>query len=190
MKKIALLSALFVLLSIEMTAQERWAVELRPQVNFPIQKPDVMDLNTGYGFEAMLSYKFMPQLGAYAGWGWNKFGVDGEAEFSGFDIDETGYSLGLRFIHPITDSMSYLVGLGGIFKHFEAEDSSGDITGDSDHELGFEVMGGVVFELRYNLELRPQLMYRSISAETHLGSVDADLDLQYISLGLGVAKKF
>lgn len=190
MRRLIMLSMLLLLFSGEMTAQEKWAVEFRPQVNFPTQQPDVVDLNTGYGFEAMLSYNFRTNLGVYAGWGWNSFGVDGENELGDIEIDETGYSFGLRFTQPITNSISYLVGFGGIYKHFEAEDDSGDITGDSDHELGFEIQGGLVFNLGNNFHLKPQVIYRSLSATVDFDVVEADMDLQYISFGLGVAKKF
>ena len=86
--------------------------------------------------------------------------------------------------------MSYLVGVGGIYKHFEVEDSSGDITADSGHELGFEITGGLVFDLGNNFDLRPQVIYRSLSATADFGQIEADIDLQYISFGLGFAMKF
>ncbi len=190
MKKSIMLLFFLGLWSFQMTAQEKWAVEVRPQVNFPTQQPDLIDLKTGYGFEAMLSYNFMEHLGVYAGWGWNNFGVDDENEIGDLEIDETGYSFGLKYIHPIKNSMSYLIGVGGIYKHFEVEDSSGDITADSGHELGFEIMGGLVFDLGNNFDLRPQVIYRSLSATADFGQIEADIDLQYISFGLGFAMKF
>lgn len=177
-------------MSLNSIAQERWAVELRPQVNFPTQQPDDFDLNTGYGFEAMLSYNLMPHLGVYAGWGWNSFGVDQDLEIDDLEFEETGYSLGLRFIHPITPSLSYLLGAGAIYKHFEAEDASGDITADTGHEWGWEGQVGVVFDLGVGLELRPQLVYRSLATDLELGTFRTDMDLQYLSFGLGIAKKF
>lgn len=185
-----MISAIVLMLSFQMAAQEKWAVEVRPQVNFPTQQPDMMDLKTGYGFEALLSYRFMPHLGAYAGWGWNNFHIDEESGFGELEIDETGYSFGLRFIHPVNSSLSYLVGLGGIYKHFEAEDADGDITGDSDHELGWEIHGGLVIEIGSGFDLKPQVSYRSLSATSDLGPTEAEIDLQYLSIGLGIAKKF
>ena len=189
MKKQIILVAFLGLLSFHVNSQERWAVEVRPQVNFPTQQPDLFDLETGYGFEAMLSYKIMPQLGVYAGWGWNSFGID-EMEAGDFEIDETGYSFGLRYSNPISNSISYLVGAGGIYKHLEAEDATGDITGDSGHELGWEIQGGLIFQLGGGFDLKPQVIYRSLSATADLGSFETDLDLQYISVGIGFAKKF
>lgn len=190
MRKIIMLSMLLLLFSVQMTAQDKWAVEFRPQVNFPTQQPDVIELNTGYGFEAMLLYNLTESLGVYAGWGWNNFGVDGADELEDLEMDETGYSFGLNYVRPINNNMSYLVGFGGLYKHFEIEDNSGDISADSDHELGFEIRGGLVFDLGSNFDLKPQVIYRSLSATTKLGALEADLDLQYISLGLGISKRF
>lgn len=190
MKKQLLLGTLLLLLSFQMNAQERWAVEFRPQVNFPTQQPDAFDLSTGYGFEATLSYNFMPHLGVYAGWGWNNFQVDEDFEIEDLEFEETGYSFGLRYMHPFTTSMSYFVGAGGIYKHFEAEDASGDITADTGHELGWEVQAGLVFNVGVGFELRPQVIYRSLSTELELGTLDTNLDLQYLSFGLGIAKRF
>ncbi|MGB7842710.1 MAG: opacity protein, partial [Salinimicrobium sp.] len=69
MKKQTILAAFLLLLSLHLNAQEKWTVELRPQLSFPTQQPELFDFQTGYGFDAMLSYNFMPQLGVYAGWG-------------------------------------------------------------------------------------------------------------------------
>ena len=190
MKRPLFLGFFLVLLSFQMKAQERWAVELRPQVNFPTQQVDGMDLKTGFGFEAMLSYKFMPHLGVYAGWGWNNFQAEEDLGIEDLEFEETGYSFGLQFIHPFTSSLSYLVGAGGIYKHFEAEDASGEITADTGHELGWEVQAGLVYQMGNGFEIRPQVIYRSLATELELGSFDADFDLQYLSIGLGVAKRF
>ena len=190
MKKQAILAVILLLLSLPLSAQEKWAVEIRPQVNFPTQQPELFDFQTGYGFDVLLSYKFMPHLSAYAGWGWNTFGIDEETKPGDFEVDETGYSLGLRFIRPISGRMSYLAGVGGIYKHLEAEDATGEITGDSGHELGWEIQGGLIFDLGGGFDLRPQLTYRSLSATADLGPVETDLDLQYISIGLALAKSF
>lgn len=190
MKRQILLGMLLILLSFHVNAQERWALELRPQVNFPTQQVDAFDLKTGFGFEAMVSYKFMPHLGVYAGWGWNNFQVEKDLGIDGLEFEETGYSIGLQFIHPFTPSLSYLLGAGGIYKHFEAEDSSGDITADTGHELGWEVQAGVVYSFGSGFELRPQVIYRSLATELELATFDSDFDLGYLSIGLGVAKRF
>lgn len=171
-------------------AQERWAAEFRPQLNFPIQQPNDIEFSTGYGFEVMLSYDLMQHLGIYAGWGWNNFQVDDNQEMNDPEFEETGYSIGIRFIRPFTPSLSYLLGAGGIYKHFEAEDASGNINADSGHEWGWEAQAGLVVEIGGGFELRPQVLYRALATNIDLGVAKTDLDLQYLSFGLAAVKKF
>ncbi|MGB7841945.1 MAG: outer membrane beta-barrel protein, partial [Salinimicrobium sp.] len=163
---------------------------LRPQLSFPTQQPELFDFQTGYGFDAMLSYNFMPQLGVYAGWGWNNFRIDDTAELGDWEVDETGYSFGLRFTNPISNNLSYFVGAGGTYKHLEGEDDAGDLSWDSGHELGWEVQGGLILDLGGGFDLRPQITYRSLSATANLGPVETNMDLQYLSIGLALAKRF
>ncbi len=84
-------------------AQENWSAELRPGINFATQDLGNAELKTGFGFEATIGYRFMPHLGAYVGWGWNQFKSD-NASFAGTgdtDFEETGYTFGLQFVHPL-----------------------------------------------------------------------------------------
>ena len=174
-------------------AQDRWSVELRPGINFATKDLGNADLKTGVGFEAAVGYRFMEHLGAYAGWGWNKFTTDNPS-FLGMgdtDVEETGYTFGLQFIHPINDSpVSYLVRVGGIYNHIEIENNAGNITADSGHGLGWEVGAGVNVALGSNWNLRPQLGYRALSRDLRIGTLNTDVDLNYVSFGVGIAKIF
>ena len=84
-----------------MSAQSRWSVELRGGADFATQDLGDASLKTGFGFEGTAAYRFMPHLSGYAGWGWNQFSAD--RSFAGTDMqfEETGYTFGLRFLHPI-----------------------------------------------------------------------------------------
>lgn len=89
-----------------MSAQEKWTVELQPNLDFPTKDLGDANLKTGFGFEASVSYRFMEHLGAYVGWGYNTFNKD-DASFAGegdTDFDETGYTFGFQFIHPVGSS--------------------------------------------------------------------------------------
>lgn len=91
-------------------AQDRWRVDIRPGVAFPTEQLGDADLSTGYGLEGTVAYRFMPHLSAYAGWGWHQFSA--EASFAGanVDVEENGYTYGLRFTHPIaSSSVSYII---------------------------------------------------------------------------------
>ncbi len=174
-------------------AQDKWSAELRPGINFATSDIGDAELKTGFGAEFAFGYRFMPHLGAYVGWGWNQFKSDNNS-FAGTgdtDFEETGYTFGLQFIHPIGESStSYLVRIGGIYNHIEVENSAGDITADSGHGLGWELGAGLNFELGSNWNLRPQLGYRALSRDIGIGNVTTDVDLNYVSFGVGIAKIF
>ncbi|NJR76063.1 MAG: opacity protein, partial [Scytonema sp. CRU_2_7] len=97
------------------------------------------DLKTGFGGELVLAYRFMPHLGAYAGWGWNKFNAKQSFMGADTDFEETGYVLGLQFIHPIGESkFSYVLRGGAIYKHIESENAEGKIMADTGHGWGWQ----------------------------------------------------
>jgi opacity protein-like surface antigen len=175
-------------------AQDKWSAELRPNVNFVTQDQEDVELNTGFGFEAAIGYRFIPHLGAYVGWGWNQFKSD-NANFVGTDgteFEETGYTFGLQFIHPFgtSERFSYLIRAGGVYNHIEVENSAGDITADPGHGLGWEIGAGVLIDLGNNWNLRPQLGYRALSRDIEIGNATTNVDLNYISFGVGIAKVF
>lgn len=172
-------------------SQDKWSVELRPAINFATSDIGNAELKTGFGAEFALGYRFMPHLGAYVGWGWNQFKSDNNS-FAGTgdtDFEETGYTFGLQFIHPIAESStSYLVRIGGIYNHIEVENSAGDSTADSGHGLGWELGAGLNFDLGSNWNLRPQAGYRALSRDIEIGTTTTDVDLNYAVLGLGSPK--
>src|SRR5690606_946764 len=114
MKKSILLCGIALLFfSFTVKAQEKWSVEFKPGLTFPISDVCSTEAKVGYGFEIVGAYKLMHHLAAYAGWGWNQF--KGEDRFSKDDVilNETGYTFGLQIIHPIgTSPFSYVAGAG------------------------------------------------------------------------------
>ncbi|XLS30298.1 outer membrane beta-barrel protein [Flavobacteriaceae bacterium M23B6Z8] len=190
----------FMLIALMMTTfesalgQEKWSVEIRPKLDFPTEDLGGIDLKTGFGFELAVNYNFMEHLGAYVGWGYNTFNADDSffAEVGDTDFDETGYTFGLQFIHPIgsSENLSYLIRAGGIYNHIEFENDAGDITADSDHGLGWEVGAGLQIELGNHWSLRPQISYRALSRDLEIGSETIDINLNYISFGVGIVKSF
>jgi len=175
-------------------SQEKWSLELRPNLDFPTEDIGDVNIKTGFGFEAAVGYRFMEHLGAYVGWGYNTFNTD-DSSFAGTgdtDFDETGYTFGLQFIHPLGTSknLSYMIRAGGIYNHIEVENDSGDITADSGHGLGWELGAGLNIDLGNNWNLRPQVGYRALSRDIEIGTVTTDIDLNYIAIGVGIAKVF
>jgi hypothetical protein len=171
-------------------AQERWSFEFRPGVNFATQKLGEANLNTGFGAEGTFAYRFMPNLSVYAGWSWNKFGSDQKVDGTNLNFEETGYTYGLQYIHPLGDSkVNLLMRAGGLANHIEVE-KGGDVISDSGHGFGWQIEGGLAIPLSEKLRLIPSVRYRSLNREIEIESVTTAVDLNYISLGLGIAIKF
>lgn len=190
MKKIKLISLLLLLgvMSTNLEAQNKWSVEFRPDINFPTEDFGESKIKIGYGFELTAAYRFMEHLSGYAGWGYNTFSL----EDSDFDFDETGYTFGLQFIHPLgtSESLSYLLRAGATYNHIELENNDGDITSDSGHGLGYQIEAGLNYGLGSNWDLRPTVRYRALSRDLDIANTTLDVDLNYLSFGLGIAKTF
>jgi len=172
-------------------AQNRWSLTLRPAVDLATRNLGTTELNTGFGIEGTFSYRFMPHLSAFTGWGWNKFSADQSSLGNKLDFEETGYTLGLLFIHPISNSgIQFLLGGGGIYKHLEVENNTGEIIADSGHGLGWQVEGGLSVGLGNKFSLMPSIRYQALSRELKLNTSNIPVDLNYISLGLGLSWRF
>jgi hypothetical protein len=191
---LVVMASVFLIMAQTAIAEDKWRVELRGDAAFPTQDLDNANLDTGFGFEAIVAYKFMPHLGAYAGWGWHHFGSDG-ASFAGTDVtfEETGYTFGLEFIHPIgKSSASYFVQAGGLYNHIEVEDDNLGITTDSGHGLGWQIGAGISFPLDADKKwhVTPSLRYRSLSRDMEFSGVKTDVDLSYVAVGVGISRAF
>jgi len=173
-------------------AQDRFGVELSIDGSTATQDVGDADLNPGFGFEANLTYRFMPHLSGYAGWGWQRFGSDG-GSFAGAEVDfeETGYRFGLQFMHPLGSTpIDYFLRAGGIYNHIELENSDGDITADSGHGLGWQAGAGVAVPIGAKWRLMPGLRYQSLSRDIEVGAVTTDVDLNYFALEIGFHRTF
>ena len=186
-----LLSAVLLLPASSLLAQDRLSLELRGDVAFATKELGDANLSPGLGVEAMLAYRFMPHLGVYGGWGWKQFSDDDSFAGSDVDFEETGYTFGLQFIHPFGESsVNYLVRAGGVYNHIEAEDNEGSITADTGHGLGWQVEVGVDMPFNDYWSLRPSVRYRTLSRDFDIEAVTTEVDLNYISVGVGFARSF
>jgi hypothetical protein len=195
MKTLKLFTILIlVALSIDAAAQgqgSRFSFELNAGPSITLQELGDTDLKTGVGFEGLLHYRIMPHLGAYAGWGWNKFASD--ETFAGADVDfeETGYVFGLQFKHPINQSsLSWYVRGGGLYNHIEVENSDGDIIEDTGHGLGFHAGTGLDIQLSNKWSILPSVTFHSLSRDLDGDGINTTLDLTYLSGRIGILKSF
>lgn len=185
------LSLIALFLSQSLIAQSQWSVELRPGVNVATKDLGDADLNTGFGFEGTFAYRFMPHLAGYAGWSWNKFSSDESFAGTDMDFEETGYTFGLQFMHPIGASdLDFIVRAGALYNHIEVEDNDGEIVSDSGHGFGWQAEGGVVISLSDRWRLLPTIRYRSLSRDLELNDATTEVDLNYLSFGVGASLSF
>lgn len=177
----------------EAWSQKNWTLEFRPGANFP-----VADLNsntalkTGLGFEGIVSYNFLPNFGAYAGWGWNKFSSDQSFAGPNMDFEETGYTYGLQYFIPVgtTGDTKVFFRAGGLWNHIEMENNEGELIGDTGHGFGWQLESGLTVPFADRWKIQPSIRYRSLSREFPFGNSTVDANLKYISLGLGVIWSF
>lgn len=194
MKLKGLALTMLVLLSLSSFAQvteKRFGFELNSGLSWATKNLDDANLNPGFGFEGSFHYRFMPHLGVYAGWGLNSFKA--EESFAGSDVrfEETGYVFGLNFKHPIgTSKLAYYVRAGALYNHIETENAEGDVINDSKHGFGYQLAGGIDIDLGKNWSLTPGLKFNSLSRDTEFEGTSKQLDYQYISARIGIARKF
>jgi opacity protein-like surface antigen len=169
-------------------AQDRLSLDIRAGAAFATEDFGTVDLNTGVGFEALVRYRFMPHLGGYAGWDWYHFTADPAIEgASDLDIEDTGYSFGLIFEHPLTESFNGWVRGGGLFDHTEAEVDD-DLTTSADHGFGWEAGAGFSYAITPKLSIMPGVRYRTFAPD--VADVDEDPTLSYIATEVGLSWKF
>jgi hypothetical protein len=183
-----LLILIILTLIFSLNAQDKWTVELRPGIAYATQEFGEENLDLGIGFEASVSYRFMPHLAVYGGWDWHLFTTEENSFSSGADIEDTGYAFGLNFIHPLGKSnISYLIRLGGILNHIEIENNEGDLVADTDHGLGWEAGTGLVLSLNERWRLSSAVRYRSLSRDIETQQMSIPVDLTYLSADIGVS---
>ena len=161
-------------------------MEFRTGVDFTANDIANVSPGAGFGFETAAAYRFMPHLAAYAGWSWNHFGTD--QSFAGTDasFEETGYTFGFQFIHPLGAlDLNYLIKLGGTYNHIEVENNKGDIISDSGHGLGWQAEAGIVIRLSDHISLIPGIRYRSLSRDINIDNVSTAIEMNYFSVGAG-----
>ena len=172
-------------------AQDRWKLELRGAANFPTKDLGDIELKTGFGFEGTISYNFISNLGAYAGWGWNQFQTDQSSEVEDPEFEETGYTFGLQYVHPIKESiLNVLVRAGGVYNHIEVENNNGANIYDSGHGLGWQIGAGLEYQFAKHWKLTPSIRYHSLPCKIELENTDTDTQLNYVSAGIGISWSF
>jgi hypothetical protein len=176
-------------------AQSPFSVEVGGGVAIPVQDFGNAELGTGFGFGANVRYRFQPHFSAYAGWEWHHFQADLAPDE--FDVEETGYTFGVRYEHPFGSerpaggpSPAWWVRAGGTLAHFELEDAAGDPAGEADHGLGWEAGAGISWPITSRFAVTPGVRIRMLKREIDMGLGVQDATLSYLAAGVGVVIGF
>lgn len=188
----SILLALSLLLCADATmAQDRFGVELFLDGSIATQDVGGADVDPGFGFEANVTYRFMPHFFAYTGWGWQRFGSSGSFENADVDIEETGYRFGVQFMRPLGSTpVEYFLRAGGLYNHIELENSDGDIIADSGHGLGWQAGAGIAVPIGAKWRFMPGLRYQSLSRDLDMGTGSTDVSLNYVAFDVGFHRTF
>jgi opacity protein-like surface antigen len=173
-------------------AQGRWELEVRGQSAVSTQDASRDRHEYGWGFEGIVSYRFLPHLALYAGWDWTHFAAIDAIAGPNMELEETGYVLGLRFEHPFRAEgrTAYWLRAGATYNHLELENADGELVADSGHGLGWEAAAGLALPIHRGWSVKPGLRYRAISRDLDVSGRTTTVDLEHISLEVGFAFRF
>lgn len=172
------------------------SIEVLADGAFPTSKLGDADLDAGFGIGANIRWRLQPHLLAYAGWEWHKFATEELVASQAIDVEETGYTFGLRFEHPFsgesnsTSAPGYWLKAGGVWNHLELEDEDGELIADTGHGLGWEAGAGVTFPLGSRLAFAPGVRYRTLSRDLTISSTTRSVTLSYMAATVGLTIAF
>ena len=147
-------------------------------------------VETGYTLGANATFHFMPMLGVYAGYTYNRFGVEG---FDEVDVVDQGLSAGVRVAVPTPlIPIDPYVKAGLVYNRigFEFDDGGDggeldDVT-ESDQSLGFEVGAGIGIGLGPKLSFTPQVTYTSYEPQFDGEGIDVNVEHIRVDVGLRI----
>ena len=145
---------------------------------------DVVDEGAGWG--AGLSLGISPGLALYGTYSNTRFGV-GLLDDEEPQAEDGGFSVGLTAAIPGgTYRVAPWIGAGAVFHTLELNGVEDGI----DEEVGFEVGGGVAIGIAQNVRLTPGIGYRRYSTELDGLLGDTELDVSYVTAGVGLNISF
>lgn len=173
----------------------RWSIEITGDGAFPTGKLGGAELKTGFGIGANVQARLQQHLLAYAGWEWHQFKSDELVASQTIDVEETGYTFGLRFAHPFSGEATtsggrrfvpgYWLRAGGLLNHLELENEDGDLISDTKHGLGWEAGAGITLPISTRFALTPGVRFRSLPRDLTLGSTTRSVTLNYVMASVG-----
>lgn len=145
---------------------------------------DVVDEGAGWG--AGVSLGVSPGLAVYGTYSNTRFGV-GLLDDEEPQAEDSGFSVGLTAAIPGgTARVAPWIGAGAVFHTLEL----GGVEDGIDEEVGFEVGGGVAIGVARNVRLTPGIGYRRYGTELDGLLGGTELDVSYVTAGVGLNISF
>jgi opacity protein-like surface antigen len=170
----------------DLSGQQRIPLSIEGRVDYAVPMGDFEDMaDEGVSGSVGGSVGLAPGVGAYATYNFTRFRISPIASEPS-DADDTGFSMGLTTALPRFGAVTPWVGAGAVFHQLELNGTSEGI----EEKIGFEVGGGLALGLSRNVRLTPGVGYRRYHAEipTLLGG--GDVDVQYVTAGVGLNISF
>jgi opacity protein-like surface antigen len=167
-------------------AQSPFSVEVQAGVVVPTG--DFADdfATTGFGFGVHAMYQLTPMIDLYAGYSWQRFGVD-EDDFGDvdLDVDDSGFALGARLNLRGMPGFDPWIRGGVILHELKISGSEGGFSASftSDRSVGFEVAAGLAFPVAPRISIVPSVTFRNYSPEFDGESIDESVS--YFGLHVG-----
>lgn len=186
-----ILSITLLLLPLTIQGQGRWTAEFRPGINFPTKDIGSEELNTGFGFQLEFGYRLMPHLRSYTGWTWNNFENKSAFGTQGTSITETSFLFGFELTIPKPKAkIDYYLFLGTNFGNLKVDVKDIDMTDTSPYKFGWHTGLGIEYSFLDQWNIRSNLRYHSQSGDISITGLPTNLDLSYVSFGIGLMREF
>jgi opacity protein-like surface antigen len=139
---------------------------------------DALEMNTGFGLDAVYGRRFTPNFAAEFGIGWYKSTSDEMSDGFGntaeFELSLMPITASAKLIAPLGQVEPYALLGVGLYRATIGIDGAGD---DSAFALGLQLGGGAAFRISPNAYLGLDLRYVSAEPSFEEGGEELDLDV-------------
>jgi len=106
-------------------------------------------------------------------------------------LSESSFVFGAELKFPFENkSVNYFAYVGGVVGRIHLQDAMNTFNEKSDFGFGWQLGAGAEFRLDDQWSLKPDVRYRSLTQDIEIRAATIDVDLNYISVGLGLVRKF
>ncbi len=174
------------------SAQERWGVVFRPQLNFPVTSFMDKDLRVGNGLELEATYNIMPHLALYGGVHWSQVDTDERFDEDHIDFNQGGYILGARLRLPLNKSnVGYYLSAGTIYTRIQVTSDTPSNDQKTDFTFNWQLGSGILVPVFDHWTFTAELRYRfSPNTIILIDTTEQVLNLEFITISAGAMYRF